>query len=127
MTFYCETNEMHVEFDPMPHEYLVKIGIPTRVFTSTVKLLANSMGDTVSIVVSDMKVKFTTGNLELVLSNKRNDCIVEGIRGKDTNEYIAKFSSKCLLSWDDSIRRTSRVWIYPSYCNGLPSVLKCPV
>ncbi|KAH7577924.1 hypothetical protein JRO89_XS01G0316800 [Xanthoceras sorbifolium] len=52
---------------------------------------------------------------------------VEGIRGKDTNEYIAKFSMKCLLSWDDSIRRTSRVWIYLSYCDGLPSVLKCPV
>ncbi|KAL5859712.1 hypothetical protein ACOSQ4_001008 [Xanthoceras sorbifolium] len=71
MTFYCETNEIHVEFDPMPHECLVKIGIPTPGFTSTVKLLANSMGNTVSIVVSDMKVKFTIGNLELVLSNKR--------------------------------------------------------
>ncbi|KAK2650303.1 hypothetical protein Ddye_017792 [Dipteronia dyeriana] len=131
MTLNYEVNEMHKYFDQPPHEYVVKVAIPTRIFTSMLELFNNFEVDTISIIVTSKKVKFTNGCHELVLYKEvAFVCVAiwshEGVKEDDDVIYVAKFDWKHLISLYDSICMTRTVWIYPSNGSGSPPVLMCP-
>ncbi|KAK2650304.1 hypothetical protein Ddye_017793 [Dipteronia dyeriana] len=127
MALNYDVIEMHKDFDQTPHEYVVKAGIPTQIFTSTLELFANFEADTISVIVTTKKVKFTNGHHKFVLYKERYGSIIEGVNEDDDGRYVAEFGWRELSSVDDSIRMTSNVWIYPSNGLGSPPVLMCPI
>ncbi|KAI9182341.1 hypothetical protein LWI28_024358 [Acer negundo] len=127
MALNYEVNEMHKDFDQMPHEYTVRAAIPSQIFTSILELFANFEVDTISVIVTNKKVKFTNGHHKFVLYKERYGSIFEGVKEDDNGRYVAKFGWRELRYVDDSIRMTSNVWIYPSNGSGSPPVLMCPI
>lgn len=107
--------------NPSQYVYEVIVGIPSRYFRRIFTQF-RSLGETVSVTVTDTKVMFSQGDNGVVLSTENGKCIIGGAVSEDP--VFLTISLYYFTSFRDASLLSSTVWIF--YANSLPGLLNCP-
>ncbi|CAL9007090.1 unnamed protein product [Prunus brigantina] len=116
--------ELAVPTPQFQHEYHVIVGIHSNEFRRLITYLGH-IGVLVAARVTDTKVKFSVGDVEVVYSKELGHCIIGGDVGEEDPVFLL-FNLEHARAIETAAELSQMVWLL-GQSNGLSVMLLCPV